>query len=223
VPRVRIKICCIRSLDEARLAIARGADALGLVGAMPSGPGPIDDATIAEIVRTVPPPVATFLLTSETEAEAIIDHARRTRTTALQLVDRVDPKAYAALRVALPGVKLVQVVHVVGPESVEEAGMVAPHVDALLLDSGRPDLLVKELGGTGRAHDWDLSRRIIDAVRCPVFLAGGLKPDNVALAVRTVRPFGVDLCTGVRTDDRLDAAKLDAFVAAVGGVADQPG
>lgn len=223
MPRVRIKICCIRSVAEARLAIAHGADALGLVGAMPSGPGPIDDATIAEIVRSVPPPVATFLLTSETETNAIIDHARRTRTTALQLVDRVDPEAYVTLRAALPGVKLVQVVHVVRTESVDEASRIAQHVDALLLDSGRPDLLVKELGGTGRAHDWDLSRRIVDAVRCPVFLAGGLRPDNVALAIRTARPFGVDLCTGVRTDDRLDAAKLAAFVAAVGGAADQPG
>lgn len=215
--RTRIKICCIQSVAEARLAIAHGADALGLVGAMPSGPGPIEDDAIAEIARTVPPPVSTFLLTSETEADAIIDHARRTRTGALQLVDRIAPHAYPLLRAALRGIKLVQVVHVEGLESIDEARRVADHVDALLLDSGRPRLAIKELGGTGRTHDWRLSRRVIGAVKCPVFLAGGLSADNVAPAIRIARPFGVDLCTGVRTDGRLDAVKLEAFVAAVGG------
>lgn len=220
--RVRIKICCIQSVAEARLAISQGADALGLVGAMPSGPGPIEDATIAAIARAVPPPVTTFLLTSETEAGAIIDHARRTRTGALQLVDRVEPGVYPALRAALPGVKLAQVVHVRGPESVDEASVVAGRVDALLLDSGRLDRQVKELGGTGRIHDWSFSRRIVETVSCPVFLAGGLKPGNVGLAIRTVRPFGIDVCTGVRTDGRLDGAKLAAFVGVVGAVADLP-
>jgi phosphoribosylanthranilate isomerase len=213
--RTRIKICCIQSAAEARLAIDHGADALGLVGAMPSGPGPIADAEIAAIAATVPPAVATFLLTSETAAEAIIAHARRCQTNTLQLVDRVAPADYGKLRAALPGIKLVQVIHVGGDEAIAEARAVAPLVDALLLDSGRPYEVVRVLGGTGRTHDWAISRRIVEAALCPVFLAGGLRPDNVGGAIRTVRPFGVDLCTGVRTDYRLDAAKLEAFVAAV--------
>jgi phosphoribosylanthranilate isomerase len=213
--RTRIKICCIQSAAEARLAIAEGADALGLVGAMPSGPGPIDDAEIAAIGAVVPPPVATFLLTSETAAEAIIAHARRCRTSALQLVDRVAPADFAKLRAALPGIKLVQVIHVGGEEQVAEARASAPFVDALLLDSGRPRDAVRVLGGTGRTHDWAISRQIVRAVACPVFLAGGLRPDNVRAAVEAVRPFGVDVCTGVRTDYRLDPAKLQAFVSAV--------
>jgi phosphoribosylanthranilate isomerase len=213
--RTRIKICCIQSVAEARLAIDHGADALGLVGAMPSGPGPLDDRAIAAIARAVPPPVSTFLLTSETAPEAIIDHARRTSTTALQLVDRVAISTYPALRAALPGVKLVQVIHVGGQAALDQARAVAPAVDALLLDSGRPDQAVKELGGTGRTHDWALSRQLIEAVPCPVLLAGGLRPDNVGEAIATARPFGVDLCTGVRSDGRLDPAKLEAFVAAV--------
>ncbi len=214
--RTRIKICCIQSVDEARLAVAAGADALGLVGAMPSGPGPIDDGSIAAIVRSVPPPVATFLLTSETTAEAIIAHARRCRTSTLQLVDRVEPAVYERLRDALPGIKLVQVVHVTGDNSLAAALAAAPLVDAVLLNSGRPNEAIRILGGTGLTHDWAISRRIVDAVDCPVFLAGGLRADNVALAIEAVRPFGVDLCTGVRTDYRLDAAKLAAFVRAVG-------
>jgi phosphoribosylanthranilate isomerase len=215
--RTRIKICCIQSKAEARLAIAEGADALGLVGTMPSGPGPIDDALIARIAAAVPPPVATFLLTSETAPAAIIAHARRCRTNTLQLVDRVAPEAYPRLREALPGIKLVQVIHVETEESVAEAVAAAAHADALLLDSGRPHAPIKILGGTGRVHDWALSRRIVEAVPCPVFLAGGLRTDNVAAAIAAVRPFGVDLCTGVRRPDdySLDPDKLVPFVAAV--------
>jgi phosphoribosylanthranilate isomerase len=213
--RTRIKICCIQSVAEARLAIAAGADALGLVGAMPSGPGPIADAEIAAIAAVVPPPVATFLLTSATEPGAIVEHARRCRTNTVQLVDRVAPADYAQLRAALPGVKLVQVIHVGGEEAIAEARAIAPLADALLLDSGRPHEAVRVLGGTGRTHDWAISRQIVEAASCPVFLAGGLRPDNLGAAIRTVRPFGVDVCTGVRTDYRLDPAKLEAFVAAV--------
>ena len=219
--RTRIKICCIASLAEARLAVASGADALGLVGAMPSGPGGIDDELIAQIAASVGPPVATFLLTSETGADGIIAHARRCRANVLQLVDQVAPQDYPRVRDALPGVKLVQVVHVTGPESVGEAEAAAPHVDALLLDSGDPKAAVRLLGGTGRTHDWSISRRIVDAVDAPVFLAGSLRPDNVARAIREVGPFGVDLCTGVRTDGRLDPVKLRAFVDAV-MAADRP-
>jgi phosphoribosylanthranilate isomerase len=216
MPRIRIKICCIQSVEEARLAIAAGADALGLVGTMPSGPGPIDDPLIAAVAAAVPPPVATFLLTSETDAGGIIAHARRCRANTLQLVDQVAPGGYAELRRALPGIRLVQVIHVGGPAALEEARAAAPLVDALLLDSGRPHEAVKVLGGTGRTHDWALSRAIVEAAPCPVFLAGGLRADNVAAAIAAVRPFAVDVCTGVRRSDyALDPARLDAFVAAV--------
>ncbi|MFO0604068.1 MAG: phosphoribosylanthranilate isomerase [Polyangiales bacterium] len=213
----RLKVCCIASVEEARLAVDAGASALGLVGAMPSGPGPIDDALIAAIAARVPPPVAAFLLTSETAPDAVVAHVARCRAGVVQLVDAVAPATYEALRRALPAVKIVQVVHVVDEGAVEEACRVAPHVDAVLLDSGRPGLAVKELGGTGRVHDWSVSRRVVEACGRPVFLAGGLRADNVAEAVRAVRPFGLDVCSGVRTDGRLDAAKLRAFVAAVRG------
>jgi phosphoribosylanthranilate isomerase len=218
--RTRIKICCIQSEAEARLAIAAGADGLGLVGTMPSGPGPIDDTLIAAIAAQVPPPVATFLLTSETEADAIVAHARRCRTNTLQLVDRVAAEVYPQLRQALPGVKLVQVIHVAGAESVDDAVAAAAHADALLLDSGQPHAAIRVLGGTGRVHDWAVSRRIVEAVACPVFLAGGLRADNVGAAIAAVRPFGIDVCTGVRrTDYSLDPAKLEPFVAAVAATA----
>ena len=211
----RVKICCIMSIEEARLAVAAGASAVGLVARMPSGPGVIEDAVIAQIAATVPPPIATFLLTSETDADAIVDHVRRCGTNTVQLVDAVEDRTYTAIRRAVPQVKIVQVLHVADRDVAAEAKELARGVDAFLLDSGNPRLSIKELGGTGRVHDWDLSRRVVDAVDRPVFLAGGLKPENVAEAVRRVRPFGLDLCSGVRTDGRLDAGKLAAFFAAV--------
>ncbi len=214
----RVKICCIANEQEAADAISFGASAIGLVGKMPSGPGPIADDEIRRIARAVPPPVATFLLTSEQTAEGIIDHHRRTGTTTIQIVDELAGREYHKLREALPGVKLVQVIHVVGDRSVDDACEVAGHVDAILLDSGNPRLPIKELGGTGRRHDWQLSRRIVETCGKPVFLAGGLRADNVADAIETVQPFGLDLCSGVRADGKLDLHKLEAFFTTVSGI-----
>ena len=192
-----------------------GAAAVGLVGEMPSGPGPIPDADIRRIAASVPPPVATFLLTSEQTASRIVTHQRRTLTSTIQIVDELLGRDYVVLRTELPGVKLVQVVHVTGPESVDEACEVAAQVDAVLLDSGNPKLKVKELGGTGRRHDWSLSRKIVETCGKPVFLAGGLNAENVREAVDAVGPFGLDVCSGVRTEGKLDPAKLERFFLAI--------
>lgn len=214
--RPRVKVCCISSLAEAELAIRYGASALGLVSAMPSGPGVIEEELIAEIAAQAPPPIATFLLTSKQDVDSIIAQQRRLRANTIQLVDRLEQGSFDDLRSALPGISLVQVIHVTGEESVEEALAVAPQVDAILLDSGNQKLAVKELGGTGRTHDWTLSRKIREAVNVPIFLAGGLKSENVADAIRSVEPFGLDLCSGVRTDGKLDEAKLARFFEQVG-------
>lgn len=193
------------------MAIEHGASAVGLVSSMPSGPGPIPEDLIAEIAITIPPGVSSFLLTCHENAEAIIDQQRRLRVNTIQICDRLPAGSYRRLREALPGVSLVQVVHVNGPESVDEAIAVAPEVDAILLDSGNQSLPVKELGGTGRTHDWRLSRTIREVIDVPLYLAGGLKPENVAAAIREVGPFGIDVCSGLRTEGQLDPQKLAAF------------
>jgi phosphoribosylanthranilate isomerase len=210
-----VKVCCIASVDEAGMAVRHGAAALGLVSAMPSGPGVIPDALIAEIAATVPSGVASFLLTSRQSAAGIIEQHRRMRTSVIQMCDHVNEAACEEIRAALPGVTLVQAVHVTGEAAIAEAIAAAAHVDAILLDSGDRGAAVKRLGGTGRPHDWRVSRRIRDAVAVPVFLAGGLRPDNVAEAIAAVAPDGVDVCTGVRTAGHLDEVKLAAFFAAV--------
>jgi phosphoribosylanthranilate isomerase len=211
----RVKVCCIASEDEAALAVRMGASALGLVSRMPSGPGPIPESRIRDIAETVPPGVATFLLTCETTAEPIIKQQRFCRTTTLQLVDEVEPGVHARLRDALPGISIVQVIHVRDDNALKQSVAVAPAVDAILLDSGNPSLSTKELGGTSRVHDWSVSRRIRDSVDVPVFLAGGLDPANVGKAIIQVAPFGVDVCSGLRTDGMLDETKLAAFMRAV--------
>lgn len=213
--RTRIKICCISSMAEAKVAIHHGADALGLVGKMPSGPGPIPDWLSSEIIKTIPPPIASFLLTSEQASEEIIYHVKRVGTNTVQIVDELTTGTYDDIRTALPHLKIVQVIHVSDGQSIEEAVRLAPSVDALLLDSGNPKASLKTLGGTGNVHNWEISREIVKAVDIPVFLAGGLHSNNVRQAIAMVKPFGVDICSGVRTEGRLDPDKLGAFIKAV--------
>jgi phosphoribosylanthranilate isomerase len=214
---IRIKICCISSIAEARTAISFGASAIGLVAKMPSGQGVITDELICEIAKTVPPPIATFLLTSETSSSGIVNHHRKVNTNTIQIVDELKKGAYRDIKEKLPGIKIVQVIHVLDERSIVEALRISEKVDALLLDSGNPNLAVKELGGTGRTHNWAISRKIVEQSKVPVFLAGGLNAENVKEAIDIVQPFGVDVCSGVRTDEKLDQKKLEAFFRVVLG------
>jgi phosphoribosylanthranilate isomerase len=211
----RVKICCISGVEEAALAVECGASALGLVSQMPSGPGVISDELIAEIAATVPPAIGTFLLTSRQSVRETVAQQHSCRTNTIQLCDHLTTGTHRELKEALPGISVVQVIHVTGPESVEESARVAPSVDAILLDSGNQKLAVKELGGTGRTHDWSLSRTIRERIGIPLFLAGGLTAENVGQAIEEVGPFGIDICSGVRTDGKLDAVKLKRFFSAV--------
>lgn len=207
----KVKICCISSPLEAKQAISFGASALGLVAKMPSGPGPISDELIQEIVRTIPPPIASFLLTSRTDSFDIIEHQKVVNSNVIQIVDALETGSYEDFRREIPAIKIVQVIHVVDEKSLDEALEISEKVDALLLDSGNPNLAVKELGGTGRVHNWEISRKIVEQSKVPVFLAGGLKTENVRAAIDAVQPYGLDLCSSVRTDGKLDPYKLEAF------------
>jgi len=213
--KTHIKICCISSLEEAKFAINAGASALGLVGHMPSGPGIISDELIAEIAASVPKYIDTFLLTSETSAVKIIEHYLKVNTTTIQLVDALSQGSHAQIKEALPQVKIVQVLHVLDESSIDEAIKISNFVDMILLDSGNPNLATKELGGTGRIHNWEISREIVKKVTIPVFLAGGLTPKNALQAIKEVNPYGLDLCSGVRTNWLLDVDKLAAFFSAI--------
>jgi phosphoribosylanthranilate isomerase len=209
--KTKVKICCISTKEEAKIALEFGADVLGLVAKMPSGPGTIDDDLIQNIVKSVPTETLTFLLTPKTNPNEIITHQRFTGTNCIQLVDAVKVEDYKILRDNLPNIKIIQVIHVIDENSVEEAKQYAEVADMILLDSGNPNLSVKELGGTGRVHNWELSRKIVANIAKPVFLAGGLKPENIREAITYVKPYGVDICSGVRTNGKLDLDKLERF------------
>jgi len=213
----RVKICCITSLEEALIAVNHGASALGLVSEMPSGPGVIPESLIAEIAEAIPPFVSSVLLTSKRIPKEIVEQQRRCGTNAIQICDDLEPEALIEVAEALPGIDILRVIHVYGEASIGEAEMVAPHVDAVLLDSGSKKGSVVELGGTGRTHNWEVSKRIVEAVEVPVILAGGLDPGNVAEAIKQVKPYAVDVCSGVRTAGSLDADKLQSFMTQVRG------
>ena len=209
----KIKVCCIQSIEEANLAIKYGASAIGLVSEMPSGPGVISEDLIEEITSTVPSSTETFLLTSKQDSDSIISQHRKCKTTTIQIVDRVSFDVYDKIKEEIPAVQLVQVIHVMAEGSIEEAKKVSQLVDALLLDSGNQKIKTKELGGTGRTHDWTISRKIRGAVSVPVYLAGGINVNNVLDAIKEVEPFGVDLCSGVRENGRLSEKRLEEFFA----------
>jgi len=212
---VKVKICCISSIEEASLAIAHGAAAIGLVGRMPSGPGIISDELIHSIAKTVLPPIDSFLLTSETTAEAIIEHHKKVNTTTIQMVDALTDRQYHKIREAIPHVKLVQVIHVLDEKAVQEAIEISEWVDAILLDSGNPNLSTKVLGGTGKTHNWDLSKKIRENISIPTYLAGGINKDNIRMAIDHVQPYGIDLCSSVRTNGQLDERKLEELFKAL--------
>jgi len=216
--KIKVKICCISSIEEAKLAISEGASALGLVSEMPSGPGVISEDTIKKIANIVPENIDTFLLTSKQDTNSIIEQLRRCKTSTVQIVDDLVDGNYSDIRKELPYIKIVQVLHVQNEQSIEDAKKLDGQVDAILLDSGNQNLEVKELGGTGKTHDWSISKKIVESVNVPVFLAGGINPINVKEAMNSVKPYGVDLCSSVRTNGCLDKNKLKEFFAQINSI-----
>jgi len=214
----KVKICCISSIQEAELVINAGADAIGLVGPMPSGPGVISFSQIQEIRSVIGKTVDSFLLTSELTAERIISQHALTQTSTIQIVDNIGKAELVELKNALPRTQLVQVIHVQNEEAIQHAIDIQDYIDAILLDSGRPDKQIKILGGTGNIHNWNISRNIVNLISKPVWLAGGLNPDNVIEAYHKVKPYGIDLCSGLRSNKKLDEEKLNRFFVAINSI-----
>ena len=213
--KTQIKVCCIASREEARQAVEAGANLVGLIAAHEGVSTGLTDALWSQTVGWVPSGMGRVLLTPFLTAGEIVAHAERVGARIIQICDHVDPEVHSSIREIKPDLHLIQVVHVTGVDSVNLACELATFSDAILLDSGQPGADFSELGGTGRTHDWGISRSIVDAVSVPVWLAGGLCSENVQQAIQTVRPHGVDLCSGVRTDGRLDPDKLRQFMSAV--------
>lgn len=208
--RPLLKVCCISSVKEALFALDRGADFLGLVGPMPSGPGILSLEDIKTIVISIPKNAKTVLLTSDSDAVAIASTVIDLNVYALQLVRELPLSELKKIRSLLPTTIIFSVVHVIDEKSINMAKSYQDLADFILLDSGDPSNDV--LGGTGDTHNWDYSKRIVKELYKPVFLAGGLHSNNIKQAIEYVNPAGVDLCSGLRTRDALDPEKLTSFV-----------
>jgi phosphoribosylanthranilate isomerase len=194
---VRAKVCGVRSDRDLDVVVRSGADAVGLICGVTHV---TEDELTADqargLARRTPPMVSTVLVTHLTDAGEILHLAEHVGVDTIQVHGLVTPETVARVAELAGGRRVIKAVHVLGPEAVEEAVALVDICDAVLLDSRTSD----RLGGTGRTHDWSISRQIADALRDrgrPVILAGGLRPENVADAVRAVRPFAVDVNSGV--------------------------
>jgi len=210
---MKVKICCIKSKIELRKVIDEGVRDLGFVSQMPSGPGIIDDQTIKELALYAPKDVNTFLLTSRKTSKAVIQQWSHCRTTTIQLCWPFSSESLHQIEQALPDVNIVPVLHVNGTTSLKKAHQMLQTNHSILLDTGNPKAKIPTLGGTGATHNWGISQKIRRAwPHREIWLAGGLNAANVQIAIRNVDPSGVDVCSGVRTNDQLDFSKLRAFL-----------
>ena len=209
---VRVQIAGVSTLEEAVALERAGADALGFTVRLPSGVHDgLTEAKARSIVAALPPFISSVAITYVDNAREAIDLCRYLGVCALQLHGEFATRDLELLRAALPHLKLIRAVHVTGPDAISLARALERRVDALILDTY--DAESGRAGATGKTHDWTISRQIVESVRVPVILAGGLTAENVAAAVQAVLPWGVDVHTGVEnTDGTRNLSKTRAFI-----------
>ncbi|NLZ30120.1 MAG: phosphoribosylanthranilate isomerase [Methanomicrobiales archaeon] len=205
---MRVKFCGTTSRMDMQCAIDAGCDALGFImGVVHQSSDVVTPAEAAEMIRWLPPFIEPVAVTHLQDPEDLIKLVRDSRCTTLQIQNTIEPFATDAIRDALPFVKIVKAVHVMDESAIRTGKLYEPYVDALLLDSRTRE----KIGGTGIPHDWNISAEIVANSAIPVILAGGLTPENVAGAIRRVRPYGVDVHTGIKKDGIRDPEKTLAF------------
>jgi phosphoribosylanthranilate isomerase len=191
---VRIKICGNRTLRDAEIAVRYGADAIGLiVGTKFFSEDEVSTSNASEIVAALPPFIVSVLVTHLQSGHEILDLYHAVLPTTIQLHNEVNLSVIEELRCKIPHVKLIKAIHIVDSTAIKQALMISNCVDSILLDS-RTD---GRIGGTGVTHDWSVSQQIVLQTKVPVILAGGLTPSNVGLAIAKVKPFAVDVNSGV--------------------------
>lgn len=218
IPPVRVKVSCVRSPEEARRAVSFGAAAIGVASHVPFTSAGLSDEEITAIASAVEPEVGTFLLTDLEDPAAIAEQAVRCGVNTVQLWSELSAAAYVEIRRSAPDLSIAQTIHVVDEGAIEKARELAGVADALVLGSTNPEPPFRWDSPHGRTHDWQISRRIAESAMIPVILSGGLTHLNVADAVRAVRPYGVEVCSGVRRDGALDTSMLVQFLETLGRV-----
>ena len=206
---MRSKICGINSLEDVNVVLKSGAHALGfLVGITHLAEDKVSNEEAKTLIEGLPPYVSSVAVTHLTNVNEIIELVKYLGVTTVQIHDYIPPEAVKVVRDMLQCVKIIKAVHVVDEDALAVAKSFVPYVDAILLDSRTNE----RLGGTGMTHNWNISAKIVQAVKKPVILAGGLTSDNVYEAVIKVKPFGVDVNSGVETKYKKDFLKVSKFI-----------
>lgn len=207
---MRVKICGTATFADLDCAVAAGADAIGfLMGITHVTQDAVTPETAAAMVATLPPFIVPVAVTHLTKPSDLIRIVELSRCTTLQIQDMVTPDDIAEVREALPYLRIMKAVHVMDESAIATAKYFSDTADAILLDTRTAD----RIGGTGITHDWNISAKIVKECSCPVILAGGLTPENVTEAIIRVRPYAVDVHTGVKKNGVRDAERTRAFVA----------
>ena len=210
---VKVKICGIRRREDARLAIDRGADAIGvLVGQQHPSPDFISAELASCILRDLPPFVSGVLVTHVDQPKDLLGLIKQVKPSAVQIHSAMPPDALAAVRRHHPELPLLKVVHANGPNPIATIRAYAGLINGVVSDSCNP--ATGQVGGTGMPHDWAVSAQLARQGGLPLILAGGLTPNNVAAAIAQVSPWGVDVNSGVKGDDGFKSdARLNDFIA----------
>jgi len=222
--RVITQIYTMQTVDEARAAVALGVDHIGVTPSNSGLPGEVDFAAARAIVDAVDCAAVSVALSVESSPDAIETMVDAVRPDILHLCGPQDaflPAAVRALRERLPEQTIMQAISVTGPEAIDVALAYEEVADYLILDSQSSEIV--GIGASGVTHDWSVSREIVERVRVPVVLAGGLSPQNVADAISAVQPWGVDSLTHTNRSlpgggFRKDLDRVRRFVTAARGL-----
>lgn len=209
---VCVKICANKSIEDAKMCLDAHADVIGiLVGQEHTSNDFVDKYRAKEIADFVNHQCGVSLVTHLTEADKIIELTKFIGNDTIQLHSDISEEEVEKIVKECPGVKLVRLIHVSSDGKVCTDISSMKYADYYLLDSF--NLATNQVGGTGLTHDWKKSREIIESLDKPVFLAGGLTPENVEEAIRTAHPYGVDVNSGCKNSSGVkDADKVFDFV-----------
>jgi len=207
--RVRVKICGITREEDLAVAVAAGADAVGFLVGVPSSPRNLTLERAERLLRQVPIFVDSVVVMAPQNINGLVEICEGLKPTAIQIHGKKNFDA-SEIRERIKDTRLIKTVYVTKDALKETVIEDLKTFDAVLLDS----FTKVQYGGTGRVHDWTLSRQIKEAVApLPVILAGGLKPENVKEAILTVQPYAVDVASGVELRPAVkDHEKIRAFV-----------
>jgi len=208
--KVRIKICGITNKEDLQAAAAFGADAVGFVVGVKSSPRNLQLSEARKLIKLVPLFVNSVVVTINESLEEIIEMYKHLQPTSIQIHGKKIQSDLKSLKEEIPNLFLIGSVKAAPFSAIKKSKDISKNVDAVLIDS----YVKGKNGGTGVVHNWDLSLRIKEVIApTPLILAGGLKPENVADAIRSVQPYAVDVSSGVEKKPGIkDHKKIFNFI-----------